>query len=433
MAFNSGYSGGGNDVGLGMGASNFNTVASAKPQTGVPPLSYYSQQPNTQASAGNWDSSGINNATDWQNAIKQMNVMGAPTLSNETGVLSQNLNPGVTAQQLANYRQATQYGLDKGYITNDTGNFVANAAKTIATNPAVLAAGGVAGAQALGFLGPGTGAETFGGGTGFSEAAGGSSGLGGASGTVGGSVAPGAALADAGGSVGATAGSAGIGAGNLGSASTGFSGIGNTIASALPQAAPAATSLIPGISNQALGGIGSALFGLYNSSQLHDIANSASNKANPLDAPQRQQAQQQLNAYLTGGQDITKQPAVASALAYADRQAKAKMAQMHLTNSGNAVQAATDYETEAFNKTAIPYLQTLAGIGGYNLGAGDSGDLLGKYSNAANNSVGYGLQDLFQGLTQGAPGAKTNTGGTLGGASQLASSDGPFGSITSRS
>lgn len=200
------------------------------------------------------------------------------------------------------------------------------------------------------------------------------------------------------------------GAAPLGAAGGGFSSFGNLISGSAGAGTAGTAAGLISPTTVGLAGLG---YNIYNSEQQKRIAENASNKAQALNQPQRFPAQNLMNQYLTGGQDITKQPAVASDLAYMSRQATAKLAQQQMTGSGNAPITAINYANESLQRTQQPYLNFLAGVGGYNQGTGNAGDLYGQYENASNNSIGYGLSNLFAGMNA-APGTKTNQGATLG-------------------
>ena len=124
--------------------------------------------------------------------------------------------------------------------------------------------------------------------------------------------------------------------------------------------------------------------------ELQDIANKSAQMANPLNDPQRQQYQQLLSQYLNGGMDITQQPIIKSEMDAMKRAAEAQMAKAGMTGSGNVGNVMSDYMLEAMNRTSQPYLNFLAGAGGFN-GQGNGANV---YANVAGQATGAPFQGM---------------------------------------
>lgn len=259
------------------------------------------------------------------------------------------------------------------------------------------------------------GGGTVAGGGGF----GGAMGAGAAGGSAGGTAAGGGLLS---GSIPSMAGSSTMGGAGIGAAGgTGFGAGGLTAAGAGGGAAAGGGGWFSGLLNNAgkqLSGIGSNMYnnpltvaagagqGLLQYLQgqkLEDIAREAAARGNALDQPQRQGYQDLLSQYYNGGQDITKQPMVAANLEYARRQNEGQLAKQGLTGSGRALTSVGDYTNEVFQRNAMPYLDTLQGIAGFNQGPGYSGNLYGQYSGQASGANNQAFGSLFNGLTAPSP------------------------------
>jgi hypothetical protein len=136
----------------------------------------------------------------------------------------------------------------------------------------------------------------------------------------------------------------------------------------------------------------------YNQQQeLKDIAEKSSRMANPLNDPQRQQYQQLLSQYLNGGMDITQQPIVKSEMDAMKRAAEAQMAKAGMTGSGNAGNIMSDYMLEAMNRTSQPYLNFLAGAGGFN-GQGNGANIYATMAGQATGAPFQGMNSLGSAL-----------------------------------
>ena len=134
----------------------------------------------------------------------------------------------------------------------------------------------------------------------------------------------------------------------------------------------------------------------YNQQQeLKDIAEKSGRMSNPLNDPQRQQYQQLLSQYLNGGQDITQQPIVKSEMDAMKRAAEAQMAKAGMTGSGNAGNIMSDYMLEAMNRTSQPYLNFLAGAGGFN-GSGSNGNIYGTLASQGTSAPFQGMNSMGQ-------------------------------------
>lgn len=128
--------------------------------------------------------------------------------------------------------------------------------------------------------------------------------------------------------------------------------------------------------------------------ELRDLMERASREANPLKQEERFPYQQMLSDYMTGEQDITTQPIVRSELDFLQRQAQAQMARGGMTGSGNAGNIMTDYMLEGMNRTSQPYLNYLAGLGGFNQGVGNSGQIMANLGSQA-SAVPFGGLNSF--------------------------------------
>lgn len=243
-------------------------------------------------------------------------------------------------------------------------------------------------APAYGFTVGGGGAG--GGGLGLSLGSGGTaSGLGlSGGGAAGGAAAAGAGLSPSAFGAGASAGSGGWFSGLLANAGKQLSGIGtNAYNNPLNVVAGAGQGILQYLQGQ----------------KLEDIAREAAARGNALDQPQRKGYQDLLAQYYSGGQDITKQPMVAANLEYARRQNEASLAKQGLTGSGRALTSVGDYTNEVFQRNAMPYLDTLQGIAGFNQGPGYSGNLYGQYSGMASGANNQAFGSLVNGLTAPQP------------------------------
>jgi hypothetical protein len=132
--------------------------------------------------------------------------------------------------------------------------------------------------------------------------------------------------------------------------------------------------------------------------ELRDLMERASAEANPLKQEQRFPYQQMLSDYMTGEQDITTQPIVKSELDFLQRQAQAQMAKAGMTGSGNAGNIMTDYMLEGLNRTSQPYLNFLAGLGGFNQGVGNSGQIMATLGSQASGAPFQGMNSLGSAL-----------------------------------
>ena len=185
-------------------------------------------------------------------------------------------------------------------------------------------------------------------------------------------------------------------------------GIGN--ASILPSAAGASGGLgslsnmwsgwkdmtgLTGAQTGQLGlGLGDLAMRLNQQGQLEDLMNSASDRADPLKQPERKPYQDLLSQYMNGGMDITQQPAIKAELDYAMRAAQAQMAKAGITGAGNVGMATADYANEAMQKSAMPYLNYLAGLGGFNQGVGNSGQIMATLRGTATSAPFQGMNSL---------------------------------------
>ncbi len=174
----------------------------------------------------------------------------------------------------------------------------------------------------------------------------------------------------------------------LGGVKSGLGAIGNAAA-----ANPISTGL----------GLGQGILQYLQGQDLMDIAREAAAKGNALDQPQRQQYQQLLSQYMNGGQDITNQPAIKAALDRAGAENQAQLARMGMTGSGRALTSVADYTSDVFNKNAMPYLQYLAGLGGFDQGPGYSGNLYGQLASQATGANTQALGSIVNGITNPSP------------------------------
>lgn len=131
--------------------------------------------------------------------------------------------------------------------------------------------------------------------------------------------------------------------------------------------------------------------------ELQDIAGKASQMANPLNDPQRQQYQQLLSQYMNGGMDITQQPIIKSEMDAMKRAAEAQMAKAGMTGSGNVGNVMSDYMLEAMNRTSQPYLNFLAGAGGFN-GQGNGANIYATMAGQATGAPFQGMNSLGSAL-----------------------------------
>lgn len=145
-------------------------------------------------------------------------------------------------------------------------------------------------------------------------------------------------------------------------------------------------------------GLGDLAMRLNQQNQLDDLMNASADRADPFKSPERIPYQQLLSQYMHGGQDITQQPAVKAQLDYAMRAAEAQMAKAGITGSGNVGMATADYANEAMQKSALPYLQYLAGLGGFNQGPGNSGQIMATLGGQASGAPFQGMNSLGQAL-----------------------------------
>lgn len=145
-------------------------------------------------------------------------------------------------------------------------------------------------------------------------------------------------------------------------------------------------------------GLGDLAMRLNQQNQLEDLMNKSADRADALKQPERLPYQQLLSQYMNGGQDITSQPAVKAQLDYAMRQAQAQMAKAGITGSGNVGMATADYANEAMQKSALPYLQYLAGLGGFNQGVGNSGQIMATLGGQATSAPFQGMNSFGNAL-----------------------------------
>lgn len=145
-------------------------------------------------------------------------------------------------------------------------------------------------------------------------------------------------------------------------------------------------------------GLGDLAMRLNQQNQLEDLMNKSADRADALKQPERLPYQQLLSQYMNGGQDITSQPAVKAQLDYAMRQAQAQMAKAGITGSGNVGMATADYANEAMQKSALPYLQYLAGLGGFNQGVGNPGQIMATLGGQASGAPFQGMNSFGNAL-----------------------------------
>lgn len=186
-------------------------------------------------------------------------------------------------------------------------------------------------------------------------------------------------------------GAASLGAGSSGSM---FSGLGNLFGGG--------GVLGTGLTGAQAGMLGLAGTDMYMRQQqqqeLQELMDRASREANPLKQEERLPYQKMLSDYMSGGQDITKQPIVKSELDFLQRQAQAQMAKGGMTGSGNAGNIMTDYMIEGLNRTSQPYLNYLAGLGGFNQGVGNSGQIMATLGSQASGAPFQGMNSLGNAL-----------------------------------
>ena len=226
--------------------------------------------------------------------------------------------------------------------------------------------------------------------------------------------APGGALMSAGSQAAPAMGALDAGAGALtGAATSGstvpaFGGMAGSAAPSIYSSVPASSSFLgslggigdkitSGLGNMGLKdwlGVGDLAGRLWQSNELNNIADEAANRGDALQQPQRLPYQQLLSDYLTGGQDITEQPYVKSNMDFAMKQAQANMAKKGTTGAGGAERELMDYANQAYNATALPYLQQLSGMAGFGFGPGYSGNLYGQYASQATGAPFAGLNEL---------------------------------------
>ena len=244
---------------------------------------------------------------------------------------------------------------------------------------------------------------------------GGGAGAGSGGGTITASgAAPGGALMSAGSQAAPAIGALDAGAGALtgaaasGSAVPAFGGMAGSAAPSIYSSVPASSSFLgslggigdkitSGLGNMGLKdwlGVGDLAGRLWQSNELNNIAEEAANRGDALQQPQRIPYQQLLSDYLTGGQDITEQPYVKSNMDFAMKQAHANMAKKGTTGAGGAERELMDYANQAYNATALPYLQQLSGMAGFGFGPGYSGNLYGQYASQATGAPFAGLNEL---------------------------------------
>lgn len=141
-------------------------------------------------------------------------------------------------------------------------------------------------------------------------------------------------------------------------------------------------------------GVGDLGARLWQMNQMNNIAEEAANKGDALSQPQRIPYQKLLSDYLTGNQDITEQPYVKSNMDFAMKQARANMAKKGTTGAGGAERELLDYANNAYNSTALPYLQQLSGMAGFGFGPGYAGNLYGQYASQASAAPSMILNDI---------------------------------------
>lgn len=187
-----------------------------------------------------------------------------------------------------------------------------------------------------------------------------------------------------------------------------FGGMAGSAAPSIYSSVPASSSFLgslggigdkitSGLGNMGLKdwlGVGDLAGRLWQSNELNNIAEEAANRGDALQQPQRIPYQKLLSDYLTGNQDITEQPYVKSNMDFAMKQAQANMAKKGTTGAGGAERELVDYANQAYNATALPYLQQLSGMAGFGFGPGYSGNLYGQYASQATGAPFAGLNEL---------------------------------------
>lgn len=187
-----------------------------------------------------------------------------------------------------------------------------------------------------------------------------------------------------------------------------FGGMAGSAAPSIYGSVPASSSFLDSLSG-GLGSIGDKISNmsgrdwlgvgdlgarLWQMNQMNNIAEEAANKGDALSQPQRIPYQKLLSDYLTGNQDITEQPYVKSNMDFAMKQARANMAKKGTTGAGGAERELLDYANNAYNSTALPYLQQLSGMAGFGFGPGYSGNLYGQYASQASAAPSMILNDI---------------------------------------
>lgn len=187
-----------------------------------------------------------------------------------------------------------------------------------------------------------------------------------------------------------------------------FGGMAGSAAPSIYGSVPASSSFLASLSG-GLGSIGDKISNmsgrdwlgvgdlgarLWQMNQMNNIAEEAANKGDALSQPQRIPYQKLLSDYLTGNQDITEQPYVKSNMDFAMKQARANMAKKGTTGAGGAERELLDYANNAYNSTALPYLQQLSGMAGFGFGPGYSGNLYGQYASQASAAPSMILNDI---------------------------------------
>lgn len=187
-----------------------------------------------------------------------------------------------------------------------------------------------------------------------------------------------------------------------------FGGMAGSAAPSIYGSVPASSSFLKSLSG-GLGSIGDKISNmsgrdwlgvgdlgarLWQMNQMNNIAEEAANKGDALSQPQRIPYQKLLSDYLTGNQDITEQPYVKSNMDFAMKQARANMAKKGTTGAGGAERELLDYANNAYNSTALPYLQQLSGMAGFGFGPGYAGNLYGQYASQASAAPSMILNDI---------------------------------------
>lgn len=150
-------------------------------------------------------------------------------------------------------------------------------------------------------------------------------------------------------------------------------------------------------------GVGQGLLQYQQGQDLMDIARRASEGNRALAEPERQQYQQLLSQYFSGGQDITQQPMVAAALDRAKRENEAQLARLGMTGSGRALTSVGDYTNKVFQESALPYLNQLSGQAGFGFGPSGAGSTYGGIASAATGANNQAWGSLINGLTSPNP------------------------------